>query len=220
MKLVWIMLIVALFQSCGSSQSEEKNESKDESTISEKEDTTPKIDLKACDAKLSWEREKKLKHAETSFKIGKTEIDLNVNNLSLTTDGEFDVVSANYYEQNGMYHAIVKVDLRSLKALQKDSTDHLSLIGPNYLDVEQYPTASINLTDFNAEKGDEALAILHIKDQDVMAQVDYDYEEDDNGFKSVKGIIVLDAVSAGLINPDVVQEIEKDEITINLELKR
>ena len=171
------------------------------------------------EAEASWIRNKTLKNAQSTVKLGGKDVTINVNDLSLATSGSFDVDSL-YVTYNGETHIHMALDLTNLKSLQQDEAGKVSIADPQYLNIERYPYAFIDIR-YPADPGapytmkatfkgktfepDNKNTLANWKNEKLMR-----FESD----------IIIDGIEHELMDPDVIQTIESDEIVISVKLNQ
>ncbi len=169
----------------------------------------------SCMTTIQWDRSKKLKSANTSIKIAGKDVNINVEDFSLATSGSFTVLSSNMFTYADKISLNTSIDMKKIVALQANEDDILELTGPNYLDIENHPTGSIEIVNITDRAG---IAILRFKGKNIVLDCTVDTMKDGKGrIKTISVQCPIDAVAAGLINPDIDQNIEYDRITLNLE---
>lgn len=206
-----LVLGMLVFASCNNGEDDESATTKKDSET--KESSWESKD--SCMTTIQWDRSKKLHSAKTSIKIGGKDVDINVEDLSLETSGSFTVLSSNVFRYSDKISLNASIDMKRIVALQANDEDIVELTGPNYLDIENYPTGSIEIVDVNDRAG---IAILRFKGKNIVLDCTVDTMKDSEGrIKTISVKCPMDAVAAGLINPDIDQDIEYDTIVLTLE---
>lgn len=166
---------------------------------------------------IEWERDKKVKKAESTLKLGNSTINFTANNAEFTTSGTFEFADGAWTMlEDEVTGGVMTIDLSSAMGLQADKeTDKLSIQSPNYLNIEKYPTAKLEFAALSASCDScDVTANLTIKDTTGAVTFPVMIEWKDNVPSSVEGTIELTGHEWNIINPDVKQEIERDKLSI------
>lgn len=178
------------------------------------------VDIDTNTSTVNWERFKKVKNANISL----GNFSMNVGNLEYTTEGDFPIESG-YWQviDNEIMMAEVILDLTQVAALQINDENKLDVVSPNYLDVDEYPSAMLLFKSFKqAEDGSNIHSCiveltLKGKTKPIEAVAEFDWLGEAPAEMACS--FTINGVEWGLVNPDVDADIEVDEFTLNCIIK-
>lgn len=214
------LLFVILLASCGSTDSVDENGSGTTATDPEvqtpPEPVTATVGINLETSGINWDREKKVKKANQQLKIGKSNINFTVNDATLNTSGEFTFSKGAWTTVDGVQaHCDLEIDLASAMAVQVDDDEKLALQSPNYLDIQQYPTATMMIAALDPDCTDcQVEAKLTLKDTTGKVSFPATAVWQNGRTTSLEGEFEIDGKAWNLINPDVDQEIDYDRLKL------
>jgi polyisoprenoid-binding protein YceI len=218
--LIGISLILSFsFLSCGNN--DKKNDEENDSTVVEKIviDTIP-MNLET--SSISWDRYKKQKNTESEFKIGNSNISMTIDELELTTKGNFTAVEESYWivEDKKTVNGLLTIDLTMTAGIEINQESKLEITTPEYLDVAKYPTAMLEFIPFeNTSDTCSIEAILTIKEHTDTVRFDAIFTWEESLPTSMNGSFTINGFEWGLIGTNTKKEIIADRLTFYLDLK-
>jgi len=170
------------------------------------------------ESSVKWVRSKEISSAATSIKIGGKDVNINVENLSLTSNGTFDVENV-YVSYDNEIHIHIELNMKNLQAVQLDDSGIIELSGPGYLNVNRYPSAFIDV--YYPENSSKHRMTATFKGQtfDVLNRNTLATWHNE-ALDKFETDIVIDGVDHNLINADIIQELKSDEIVISIKLNK
>ncbi len=179
-----------------------------------------KYPISTENSKVDWERYKKVKNANSSFKIGKSNINFSVSNAELTTNGTFLLKEGWWLcEGDQLLSGVFEVDLANAVALQvSDETEKLELTSPQYLDVSQYPTARIEVLSITKNASDSCMVEANLSIKDTTGAISFPAQVmwEKHVPYALNGQFMINGEAWHLLNPKADQEIVADELTFSL----
>jgi polyisoprenoid-binding protein YceI len=210
--LIGISLILsASFLSCGNN---DKNK-KEEIVI----DTIP-VNLET--STVTWDRYKKQKNTQSNFKIGNSSISMTIDELELTTSGNFIAVEESYWivEDKKTVNGLLTVDLSMTAGVKINQENKLEITSPEYLNAANYPTATIEFLPFENTCDTCSLqALLSIKEKTDTISFDAIFTWEESLPTTMIGNFTINGFEWGLIGTNTTKEIIADRLTFYLNLK-
>lgn len=162
-----------------------------------------------------WKRHKTWKNMETTLKLGKTKINVQMDHANISTSGTFRVLRGQlgWRKETGMVHGEMYMDLTRIVALQVNKDEKLKLRSPDYLNVEKYPTAELLFTDVPVNCDTcEVNMILKLKGKNRTLKGNVVTELRDEKPFLVWVHFTIDGKEAGLIPVAKMDQVKRDSL--------
>jgi polyisoprenoid-binding protein YceI len=170
---------------------------------------------------VKWDRHKEVKNSNSSFMLGNSKVQMKIDNATYNTSGDLKLKQGSWVFYDGFSAQKTGsfiIDLTSAVGLQVNDNEKLEFTSPNYLDVAKYPTATLDIqtaVNFGTEKHKEIVGKLTIKNTTKPVEIKLKNAEKGFDYKNLEFSFTIDGKEWGLINPNVDQEVVKDELTFH-----
>lgn len=185
------------------------------------------LDIASCN--ISWVREKKVKDVKKKIKLGKSTIEVNMDEAAFSAEGTIPVAGGAWYTADGkLTEGLVRLNMQELKSLQVDASEHLNMDSPDYMDVKKYPfgylrilnvsPVDLSMKDMPAQDAYpcEVTTLLTIKDKTDTVRFTGAYKKGTTVPEMVEGKFSIDGKAWGLNRPDA--KVISDKLTIKMKL--
>jgi len=205
--------------SCGNNETNKEEENDSTQTEKIMIDTVP-INLET--STITWDRYKKQKNTQSNFQIGNSTISMTIDDLELTTNGDFVAVDESYWvvKDKKMVTGLLTIDLTMTAGVEINQENKLEITSPAYLDIANYPTAKIEFLPFeNASDTCSLQALLTIKEKTDTINFDAIFTWEKSLPTTMTGNFAINGFEWGLIGTNTTKEIVADQLTFHLDLK-
>ena len=155
------------------------------------------------------------------YRFRRAKINFTANDAEFTTNGKFEFKEGAWVLMDDkLTSGSMVIDLSNALGVQADAnTEKLGIQSPNYLDIEKYPTATIAFGEISTDCDScDVTADLTLKDTTGQVTFPAMIEWNGNVPSSLEGTINITGHEWNIINPDVKQEIEKDNLSIYIRI--
>lgn len=152
-----IYLCFLFLLSCGGSENQNSDVSEDSTNSANdkevvEESQVQKVLLDVEKSKIDWSRTKTAENQKETIKIGKSDVQVDIGSITLTTNGELFFKSGELLVlEEEFQSAFFEIDMTTLKGININDSKKLEVGSPEYLHTEQFPSANLELDTFEKQ---------------------------------------------------------------------
>lgn len=211
---------------CDNSNESIQDSSEDSIFTQEEKDVPEKPQVKKIvvdveKSKITWSRTKTSENQKETIKIGNSDVQMDIGSMTLTTNGELFFKSGECSVLEGKTQsASFEIDMTALKGLNIDDSKKLEIGSPEYLHIEKFPTANLEIDTFAKQDSlnYQLSGQLSIKGKTNPINFPATIETSSEGFpKKMNATITLDGLEWKLAEPKT-GKVTQDKLTFTFEI--